>query len=380
MLTRRKTDMKRLIAFMTVLLATVIFITTISTGALAADDLIVSPWAKEEINRALALGFVPNLYDSNGEQLKDYTVPISREQYVDVAVDFVAFQQHCDKISFQEMVKKHLAEMGNNFHFSIEKVFSDGDATASLAYYLGLVKGKGERKFDPKAHITRQEAAAILARAYEICGGTNSEDMADAFRFTDGVKIADWAKESVAAMVSLNVMTGMGDGTFAPEDSLTVEQCIASFLRLYEKAPVSRKNGNVKSLFTYEQGLEHVITRSGSQNIRVRIDGPAATFVRMDVGGMLRTVSTLWFIYHDGGVQRLNPAVTNKQWGLTPEQELEDLRFSEDGRLFYYTATIKEDVIGYGDREEIYTEKGVYRVTVDVDTCKYWVTKEELPE
>ena len=176
--------------------------------------------------------------------------------------------------------------------------------------------------------------------------------MADALRFTDNEKIADWAKESVSAMASLNVMRDIGDGSFAPADDLTVEQCIVSFLRLYENAPVSRKNDNVKPLLTYEQGIEHVITRSDSQHIRNMIHGPAATFIRMDLHGMLRAGSSLWFVYLDGGVQHLPPAAVNKQWGLTPAQELEDLRFSEDGRLFYYTATIKEDVIGYGDGEE----------------------------
>jgi hypothetical protein len=369
---------------MMVFLIAAVFITAIPTSALAADDLIVSPWAKEEIERAQALGFVPELFEEYGTldaaRLKDYTVPITREQFVEVAVDFVAFQQHCDSYTFHEMAKKYLVQMGDDYRYSIKKVFLDGNDTASLAYYLGLVKGKGEGKFDPKALTTRQEAAVILARAYEICGGTISEDMADALRFTDNEKIADWAKESVSAMASLNVMRDIGDGSFAPADDLTVEQCIVSFLRLYENAPVSRKNDNVKPLLTYEQGIEHVITRSDSQHIRNMIHGPAATFIRMDLHGMLRAGSSLWFVYLDGGVQHLPPAAVNKQWGLTPAQELEDLRFSEDGRLFYYTATIKEDVIGYGDGEENLTEKGIYHVTVDVDTCKYWVSKEELPE
>ena len=376
--------MKRWIASMMVFLIAAVFITAIPTSALAADDLIVSPWAKEEIERAQALGFVPELFEEYGAldaaRLKDYTVPITREQFVEVAVDFVAFQQHCDSYTFHEMAKKYLVQMGDDYRYSIKKVFLDGNDTASLAYYLGLVKGKGEGKFDPKALTTRQEAAVILARAYEICGGTISEDMADALRFTDNEKIADWAKESVSAMASLNVMRDIGDGSFAPADDLTVEQCIVSFLRLYENAPVSRKNDNVKPLLTYEQGIEHVITRSDSQHIRNMIHGPAATFIRMDLHGMLRAGSSLWFVYLDGGVQHLPPAAVNKQWGLTPAQELEDLRFSEDGRLFYYTATIKEDVIGYGDGEENLTEKGIYHVTVDVDTCKYWVSKEELPE
>ena len=376
--------MKRWIASMMVFLIAAVFITAIPTSALAADDLIVSPWAKEEIERAQALGFVPELFEEYGTldaaRLKVYTVPITREQFVEVAVDFVAFQQHCDSYTFHEMAKKYLVQMGDDYRYSIKKVFLDGNDTASLAYYLGLVKGKGEGKFDPKALTTRQEAAVILARAYEICGGTISEDMADALRFTDNEKIADWAKESVSAMASLNVMRDIGDGSFAPADDLTVEQCIVSFLRLYENAPVSRKNDNVKPLLTYEQGIEHVITRSDSQHIRNMIHGPAATFIRMDLHGMLRAGSSLWFVYLDGGVQHLPPAAVNKQWGLTPAQELEDLRFSEDGRLFYYTATIKEDVIGYGDGEENLTEKGIYHVTVDVDTCKYWVSKEELPE
>ena len=376
--------MKRWIASITILLIVAAFINATPVGALAADDLIISTWAKEEIQRSQALDFVPNLYNDYGEPLKDYTVPITREQFVRVAMDFVAFQQHCDGLSFREMVELFLAQKENHYgHYSIKKVFLDGDDTASLAYYLGLVKGKGERKFDPNTPITRQEAAVILARAYEIYGGTMSKNLVNALRFTDREEIADWAKESVSAMASLKVMKDIGDGTFAPADSLTVEQCIVSFLRLYEKAPLSRKNNNVIPLFTYEQGLEYVtyLTRDRTVfYVRNKIEGPTATFYRIDLGGVMLSSSSLMFVYHDGGVQELPPAVKNVPWGFfTPAQELEDLRFSEDGKSFYYTATIKEDVIGYGDIEgEILTEKGIYHVTVDVDTCKYWVAKEAL--
>ena len=47
-------------------------------------------------------------------------------------------------------------------------------------------------------------------------------------------------------------MQGVGNDMFAPLDNYTVEQAIATFLRLYEKAPVSRKNKNIAPLLKFE--------------------------------------------------------------------------------------------------------------------------------
>lgn len=151
------------------------------------------------------------------------------------------------------MVDRYLADKDDSGNY--QNGFNDIiDPDDTLAFYLGVVQGRGNGIFDPNGLITRQEAAAMMTRAYGVCGGTLPKEATET-RFPVHEKIADWAKESVSALTSWNVMNGMEAGSFSPEEQCTVEQCIVMFLRLYENAPVSRKNGNVTPRFTYEQGL-----------------------------------------------------------------------------------------------------------------------------
>ncbi len=66
------------------------------------------------------------------------------------------------------------------------------------AYNYGIVNGKGEGKFDPFGTITRQEAAAMVARAASLCGMDTTIDVSILAQFGDYVFIHDWAKNSMA--------------------------------------------------------------------------------------------------------------------------------------------------------------------------------------
>ena len=51
--------------------------------------------------------------------------------------------------------------------------------------------------------------------------------------FDDGKLISDWARESVSIMNSMKIMEGVSDTEFAPKGNYTVEQAIATMVRLY---------------------------------------------------------------------------------------------------------------------------------------------------
>ncbi len=373
-----------------ILAITVSFITPASAHS-HPDDTIppvptVSPWAQEEVDRARELGLVPNMMFESYRSieavlLNDYSVPITREQYIRVAMEFVALQQHCDSESLSGLVSRYLAEKSADGYF-IKNVFSDDTGYASIAYYLGIVEGRGDGTFDPGGLITRQEAAVMLTRAYSVCGGTLPKETPETSGFIDENKIADWAKESASALASWNVMNGMEDGSFSPDEYFTVEQCIVTFLRLYENAPVSRKNGNVTPLFTYKQGIEYATKSSNIAEVNFKVDGPSATFIRLNYGGRLQAGSSLCFVYRDGGVRWLDPGICDKPWGFTPSQELENPHFSDDGNTFYFTMTLKEDVISYMDNPKgiLIHEKGIYNINIDVVSGRYQIQRENLPE
>lgn len=369
--------MKRYKAVPAALLAAVVFAASAFPAAFAAGEArqpTVSPWAQEEVARASALGIIPDA------AIENYTLPITRRQYVGVAMAFVALQQRCDPESLGGMVEMYLSEKTDDGYF-VKDAFNDSDTGASLAYYLGLVQGRGNGVFDPQGKITRQEAAVILTRAYELCGGVLAGKTAKT-GFTDEKEIADWAKASASALVSWTVMEDAQDGSFSPLGNVTVEQCVVSFLRLYEKGAVSRKNGNVVPVFTYEEALEYVAKKSNSAYEKLRLEGPEATFVRVDLSGMMRAVSSFWLVYPGGGVRSVEPGVLNTSYGFTPRQELENLHFSQDGKTLYYTVTLTEDVAAYHinpDGELLYA-KGIYRVAVDVETGESQVQRDPLPK
>ena len=52
--------------------------------------------------------------------------------------------------------------------------------------------------------------------------------------YADESAISDWAKSSVAAMKAMGIMQGVSPTEFEPQGEYTVEQAIATMVRLYE--------------------------------------------------------------------------------------------------------------------------------------------------
>ncbi len=193
----------------------------------------VSSWARGEVKRARELGLVPDHWDWDP---RDYSQPITRADFMELSMLFAAMQQRYQSYTLSDLTIQHLAEIvpnedGNIYHNSahVKQVFADCPE-ASVPYYLGLVQGRGNGVFDPEGLVTRQEAAVMLTRAYGVCGG-NLPENADQASFTDEAKIAQWARESASALSTWNVITGLGDGSFSPDGSCTVEQCLVMLLR-----------------------------------------------------------------------------------------------------------------------------------------------------
>ena len=96
------------------------------------------------------------------------------------------------------------------------KVFSDVPSSKWYAGYIGtanssgIVNGVGNGKFNPEGTITRQEAAAMVARAAKLCGldtemdaGATKDVLA---QFGDYRSVASWAKESLAFCYYTNIL------------------------------------------------------------------------------------------------------------------------------------------------------------------------------
>lgn len=100
--------------------------------------------------------------------------------------------------------------------------FEDVDAKAwyyenmAKAVSMGLFKGDG-KNLNPLNDITRQEAFAVLARAFDMKEG----DESDLKNFTDKDKVSSWAVPSVAAIVLGGYASGDDQGRLNPTNSIT---------------------------------------------------------------------------------------------------------------------------------------------------------------
>jgi len=109
----------------------------------------------------------------------------------------------------------------------------------NAAAAAGLVSGYGEGRFGPGDPITREQMAAMVTRALAHKGQgvtlTVAEVDVKLAQFKDRDRIADWARESVAAAVAAGIVAGYPDGTFAPQANATRAEGAVMILRMYQQ-------------------------------------------------------------------------------------------------------------------------------------------------
>ncbi len=344
-------------------------------GASAAEERTVSPWAAEEIARAEGYGLLDvgdlraDYAQWDSEKVTDWTQPITRAMFLRFALSYAAVMNHSDRGCFQNAVNRLISRRSEDGYHLVDPFIDDHSEEAAAAYALGITQGRGGGVFDPNSLITRQEAAAMLCRAYMACGG-EALAAGEAEPFADEDSIALWAKEAVHTLRSWDVLRGMEDGSFDPQGNFTIQQCAVCFLRLSEEMPVSFLKGTAEHLFTQEQ----LISTFRPEEIR-RWDGPLAVFLSRSQGAVLG--STAYFlIYADGGIRYMEPGVPKESHAWP----IEDVAFSEDGRTLTYHVTLEEDKYSiYADKADVLIAlAGFYTVTIDVLSGTQTVLREPL--
>lgn len=170
-------------------------------------------WAQGFIEDADEMGLIPDCLVG-----QDMTQKITREEFAALAV-------------------KVYEKMTGNTSVAPGAAFADcTDAEVLKAVAIGITNGTDSAKnlFSPNAYITREQCAAMLARAYKasaFAGWTLADDASfnDRFRagftmpekFADDAKISAYAKDSVYFMVANGIINGVGDNLFAPVGDTT---------------------------------------------------------------------------------------------------------------------------------------------------------------
>lgn len=340
------------------------------------ERIQVSPWAREEVERAVAQGVCPSRIVDLPPDLSESTI---REGCCGLTSRFVAATQNCDDRDFDNAVLYNniKVEPGRRggwsavepSHFS--DVYSVGMIDA--LYHLGVVKGKDDGTFGPDDTLTRQEAAVFLARAYEVCGGELPKT-ADLTAFADQDEIAPWARENVASLTAAGFFKGDQAGRFDPNGAFSSEQCIVVLGRMYEELKTP------KQLLTYEQYMAEL--ENNYYPIVERVEGAVATFIKQkDPTPNAIPVINYYckLVYRDGGVRSLDDFAVccNGRGYLDFEQyPPKDVRFSQDGKTLYCTVELRRAVTetSYGRHTH---EAGVYAVAIDVETRKARAMKVE---
>lgn len=100
--------------------------------------------------------------------------------------------------------------------------FSDVDENdwfynAVLATSPELFDGMGNGKFEPKAQLTREQAAKVIVQGYQLTG------KADLSKFSDASKASKWAVSFLETAVENGVINGKGS-LLAPQDKISREE------------------------------------------------------------------------------------------------------------------------------------------------------------
>lgn len=327
--------------------------------ALAAEGDGPSPWAAEEVGRAVEAGLVHEAVTGS------WHAPITRGEFTRLAIRYLAVEHgFADDGAFVNAYSMAslpdgestagediglLNPWGRNgdwWHFS-DVSDEDGErAYVNSAYQLGIVNGRTEAVFDqeslttvqealfdPKGAITRQEAACMLARSYALLDGADYGGGGSG-GYADWSAVADWAVDSVAAVTELGVMGSVSGGgqVFDPLGSYSREQAVVTFLRLHEGAPVCAARGNVAEIRTaaYEKMVELVqqLGDPGTSQVDFRADTEACTVMAIGYRNMMHFSSMIVALYRDG-TSRILWEGGSSDWALNSDGTA--LTFSADG-------------------------------------------------
>ncbi|MGE8033459.1 S-layer homology domain-containing protein [Lysinibacillus sp. NPDC093692] len=149
------------------------------------------------------------------------------------------------------------------------------------ASHYQLVKGNANGKFNPNDKIDRQQMAAMLKRALDY---KNIKTTSSPLKFTDNASIAKWAYADVQEVVSLGLIVGKPNNSFAPLAQATRAESATVLYRLIH-------------LETPEVGGKQYTTTNYSQDYKAVVDKQAKNNPKVDGAGVFTASEALVSYY-----------------------------------------------------------------------------------
>ncbi|MEG6521814.1 S-layer homology domain-containing protein [Desulfotomaculum sp. 1211_IL3151] len=163
-------------------------------------------WAKDPIEVLAGANLLAGVDGTNFEPLR----PVTRAEFTSMLVKALVLQTKADAAD----------------HFKDVKAGEWYAGDLATAYEAGLIKGYKDRYFCPDNTITREEVAAILARALEL------QPSEQKLPFADRDHVKDWARDSVLAVTERGLVKGFPDETFRPDRTTSRAECAVLIYRL----------------------------------------------------------------------------------------------------------------------------------------------------
>lgn len=163
------------------------------------SDMNQAAWADLAVSELSKRGILNGVGDGTFQPQR----AVTREEFVKIVVEAFGFGTGTAAANFSDI--------------SAQEWYYPYVASATQ---LGIVGGTGDGFFGTGRAITREEMAAIICRAAEAKGLELKADK-EKEDFADNGTISDWARDNVYALQQAGIISGMGDGTFAPGQQCT---------------------------------------------------------------------------------------------------------------------------------------------------------------
>lgn len=249
----------------------------------------------------------------------------------------------------------------------------------------GLITGSMENTFSPNEKMTRGMLVTALGRL----AGVNSKDY-DTNSFSDVQKDSTY-RPYIEWAYSKGIVYGIGDGTFAPDKSITREEMAVIFER-YAKAtgyniPASREASTYADKENIGSEYRSAVTAMQQSGIMMGIDGnkfnPKGTATRAEVSAMLSRYIKLTITPETAQGFALNDAGKYRCYkdgkALTGKQTINGMVYFFDESGVLQTGWVKD-----GNRWRYYdgakAHKGWLHLKTDGEEKIYYLNKEGLLE
>lgn len=165
--------------------------------------------------------YIEKLTESIQFDYDDYTKPIKRDEFARLI--YFSVKQMSDTMNTKVILN------------DVKPLFTDTDDVCIGALSnAGIIAGRNDECFSPNDFLTREEAAAIIGRAFDLFGFKRLNKITN---FADKSNISPWAVSAVDSLCPYKIIIGTDNGNFLPKSTITIEQAAVitqRFMRMTE--------------------------------------------------------------------------------------------------------------------------------------------------